>query len=319
MSPNPFLWSDFLNSLPTAPPQTFAQQIGALLGDWWSWVWRQAGVNGPPLASNDTDRILPASNVPSLAAAATMPLNVLNNDIDPEHDAMVAVLQTTTQHGSLTLNPDGTFDYTPNLGFQGVDTFTYTAYDFITESRPATVRMSVVLRGAAVRNSLVEGGEFVAWPRKVGAAATPAGSGADGDGDGMVNAADELAWQDNFGVSAGAPIRTAGSISSAAALQVGSPDQLTSVASSPLAASIAAPIKSVTSQPVSRQHALSWRTFENSRLANDHAFAAAAQGFVRNEEGVALGLERSGHSNSVHAIDLAFARLATHFRRGTDA
>src|SRR3954452_2366805 len=101
MSPDPFLWSDFLNSLTTAPWQTLAQQIGTLLGDWWSWVWHQAGVNGPPLASDDTDRILPASNVPSLAAAATTPMNVLNNDIDPEHDAMVAVLQSTTPHGSL--------------------------------------------------------------------------------------------------------------------------------------------------------------------------------------------------------------------------
>ena len=40
-----------------------------------------------------------------------------------------AELGTTTSNGSLTLNADGSFSYTPNAGFWGTDSFTYTATD----------------------------------------------------------------------------------------------------------------------------------------------------------------------------------------------
>ena len=49
----------------------------------------------------------------------------------------------TTSHGSLTLNPDGSFAYTPQLNFIGTDTFTYTASDDETSSNPATVTITV--------------------------------------------------------------------------------------------------------------------------------------------------------------------------------
>ena len=46
-------------------------------------------------------------------------------------------------NGTLTLNPDGFFTYTPDLNFNGTDSFTYRANDGELESDPATVAITV--------------------------------------------------------------------------------------------------------------------------------------------------------------------------------
>jgi hypothetical protein len=50
---------------------------------------------------------------------------VLANDSDPDQDPLSAQLLTSTTHGTLTLNPNGSFDYTPDATFFGQDSFTY--------------------------------------------------------------------------------------------------------------------------------------------------------------------------------------------------
>jgi hypothetical protein len=54
---------------------------------------------------------------------------VLGNDSDADNDPLTAVLVDDVSHGSLALNPDGSFDYTPALDYNGPDDFTYQAYD----------------------------------------------------------------------------------------------------------------------------------------------------------------------------------------------
>ena len=69
-----------------------------------------------------------------LAQMKTHPLNgftVLANDSDPDWDTLT-VLTTpiyTTVNGTLVLNSDGTYLYTPNLNFNGVDSFAYAVCD----------------------------------------------------------------------------------------------------------------------------------------------------------------------------------------------
>ena len=48
---------------------------------------------------------------------------VLGNDADVDGDSITASLVTTTGNGSLTLGSDGSFDYTPDPGFVGSDSF----------------------------------------------------------------------------------------------------------------------------------------------------------------------------------------------------
>ncbi|PQE00424.1 hypothetical protein CYL16_12470 [Mycobacterium sp. EPG1] len=55
---------------------------------------------------------------------------VLENDTDPDlGDVITVASYTQAAHGSVSLNADGTFTYTPTAGFSGTDTFTYTISD----------------------------------------------------------------------------------------------------------------------------------------------------------------------------------------------
>lgn len=69
---------------------------------------------------------------------------VLGNDSSSdEDDILVAVLVDDVSDGGLTLNDDGSFTYTPDENFNGIDSFTYKAYDGEQYSLTATVRITV--------------------------------------------------------------------------------------------------------------------------------------------------------------------------------
>ncbi|HET6425430.1 MAG TPA: cadherin domain-containing protein, partial [Planctomycetaceae bacterium] len=71
------------------------------------------------------------------------PAGVLTNDTDVEGHALIAALNTQPQHGSVTLNPNGTFTYTPAANYNGSDFFTYVITDGLETSYPATVSLTV--------------------------------------------------------------------------------------------------------------------------------------------------------------------------------
>src|SRR5262249_11848300 len=54
---------------------------------------------------------------------------VLANDTDVDGDRLTAVLVLGPSHGTLTLNSDGSFTYTPNADYNGLDGFVYQASD----------------------------------------------------------------------------------------------------------------------------------------------------------------------------------------------
>ncbi|WP_299490262.1 PKD domain-containing protein, partial [Acaryochloris sp. IP29b_bin.137] len=76
----------------------------------------------PPTASDDTAE--------TLVNTATT-LDVLANDSDPDGTLDPNTLQVTTgpNHGTLTVNADGTLNYTPESDFLGADGFTYVVQD----------------------------------------------------------------------------------------------------------------------------------------------------------------------------------------------
>ncbi len=69
--------------------------------------------------------------------------NVLDNDTDVDGDPLTAILEDDVAHGTLSLQPDGTFTYTPDANFHGTDSFTYKAYDGTAYSNTATVTITV--------------------------------------------------------------------------------------------------------------------------------------------------------------------------------
>lgn len=90
--------------------------------------------NLAPVANNDTVTIG--------KKAATAEGNVLANDIDPNGDAMHAVLASDPAEGGVVLNDDGSFVYTPGPSFSGTDTFTYFTTDLQDNSNLATVTIT---------------------------------------------------------------------------------------------------------------------------------------------------------------------------------
>ena len=72
---------------------------------------------------------------------------VLGNDTDADSDGLIATLVSGPSHGSLTLNPDGSFAYTPDADIVAdlADSFTYQANDGTADSAPATVAINVTI------------------------------------------------------------------------------------------------------------------------------------------------------------------------------
>jgi VCBS repeat-containing protein len=68
---------------------------------------------------------------------------VLTNDTDFDPAILTAVLVTGPSNGTLTLNANGSFTYTPAANFYGTDTFTYKANDGLADSNVATVTITV--------------------------------------------------------------------------------------------------------------------------------------------------------------------------------
>lgn len=81
-------------------------------------------VNGAPDAQADSYALNEGSTLVVDAANG-----LLANDTDPDGTPLVASLLEGPQHGTLTINADGSFSYVPNPGFSGTDSFTYLAND----------------------------------------------------------------------------------------------------------------------------------------------------------------------------------------------
>ncbi|GGC02122.1 peptidase M11 [Marinobacterium zhoushanense] len=98
-------------------------------------------VNSAPVAQNDSA---------STDYEKAVIIDVLNNDSDPDGDAL-AVTLVSNLNGSALINSDGTISFTPAKGFSGTETFNYSISDGQGGSASATV--SVDVAAAPVTNS----------------------------------------------------------------------------------------------------------------------------------------------------------------------
>ena len=96
-----------------------------------------SGANDAPVANDDTYQVVQDTTLTVSAPG------VLTNDTDADTEALTAGNASTPADGTLTLNPDGSFEYVPESGFLGAVTFTYDVSDG-TATDTATVTLNVV-------------------------------------------------------------------------------------------------------------------------------------------------------------------------------
>lgn len=97
--------------------------------------------------------VAPVADAPTSAADSYVVLGdqltvppaggVLANDVDPDGDAISALLVSGPANGSLVLLSNGGFTYTPNDEFSGVDTFVYEPFDGTATGQQRTVVLNV--------------------------------------------------------------------------------------------------------------------------------------------------------------------------------
>jgi VCBS repeat-containing protein len=228
-------------------------------------------VNDAPVAAND---LYTTSEDTLLSVAAP---GVLTNDTDVEGTALTAVLVTGPSHGTLTLNANGSFSYTPAANYNGSDSFTYKASDGSATSAVATVNLTVT----AVNDAPVAAGVAYTFPEDSTLSPLKPGvlsNASDIDGDTLTAV---LVSGPSHGILT---LRTDGSFDYTPALNYNGSDSFTFRAKDPSGAVSAPATVNLTITAVNDAPVASGDSYTATK--NKDLIVAAAQGVLANDSDV---------------------------------
>ena len=94
-------------------------------------------INDNPVGVNDSYDVAEGTTL-NIASPG-----ILDNDTDQDGDALSATLVSSTNHGSLTLNSDGSFSYSHDGSETVTDSFTYQVDDSLGGADTATVTLNI--------------------------------------------------------------------------------------------------------------------------------------------------------------------------------
>jgi parallel beta-helix repeat protein len=116
------------------------ETINILTGGAWSFFsFGQGDSNQPPVAEDDTYTLSKGQSITIDAPG------ILNNDSDPENKPLTLFLVQNVSHGTLTLNPNGSFTYAHDGSDMPSDRFTYKVNDGSMDSfQHATVTLKIL-------------------------------------------------------------------------------------------------------------------------------------------------------------------------------
>lgn len=115
--------------------------------------------NRAPVATNDTASA-PVLRLANQATYAPVVISVLNNDADPDtvidpantiDPATVTITSQPNKGGTVSVNPDGTINYTPLLNYRGSEVFRYTVKD--TYHNPTAPNPGAAINSPATSNA----------------------------------------------------------------------------------------------------------------------------------------------------------------------
>ena len=130
-----------LNSAQSNPGNEFSSLMWAGGNDF-------LGIYGPAAdcaggSTNTNNKPVAGADTATVQEGGSVDVDVLANDSDADGDTLTLSAKTDGQHGTVTLKGDQSVTYTPDNGFTGTDTFTYTVIDGQGGSVTGTVSVTV--------------------------------------------------------------------------------------------------------------------------------------------------------------------------------
>ena len=130
---------------------TYKPNDGYVGDDTFTYKVTDPQIDGTPVSTSVT--ITMSNDLPSIigddivTTVGNPPVtgNVLSNDTDLNNDLLHVDSYTQPGHGTVTINPDGTFTYTPDKSFVGEDSFTYSASDGQMGVEPTGVTVTITV------------------------------------------------------------------------------------------------------------------------------------------------------------------------------
>jgi len=109
------------------------------------------GTSAPILVTITLTNTLPVaeSEEPTIHMGVLLDGTILDNISDADDDPLTTALVTDTEHGILTLNPDGTYTYEPVEGFVGTDSFTFSVADGQIDAEPVEGTVTFTITNSA--------------------------------------------------------------------------------------------------------------------------------------------------------------------------
>ncbi|MBC7859150.1 MAG: cadherin-like domain-containing protein [Burkholderiaceae bacterium] len=131
-------------------PQPSASKTGgrspvrAYFDQWFTDEWEKLPVGVQ--IDNNRPPVVPHRSKPGTVSTrldTPVKINVLADARDPDGNRLTARIVSDPKQGRLSANADGSFTYTPDKGWSGVDEFVYKASDGMAESKRGTWRITV--------------------------------------------------------------------------------------------------------------------------------------------------------------------------------
>jgi len=110
--------------------------------------------NTPPVAADDSYYAVSGQTL-TVQVNTSINQGVLSNDVDTDNDPLSAIIINQVSTGVLTMQPNGSFSYTPPNSFNGDAIFTYVANDGVLNSNEATVTIRVLASGGDIPSTAV--------------------------------------------------------------------------------------------------------------------------------------------------------------------